>query len=38
MTRWSDFKMSPPLRNQADLDAVLQALADDTVGAIATKP
>jgi dihydroorotase len=32
----SDFKMNPPLRTQADLDAVLEALADGTVDAIAT--
>ena len=32
----SDFKMNPPLRTEADLDAVLQALADGTVDAIAT--
>lgn len=32
----SDFKMNPPLRAQADLDAILQALADGTVDAIAT--
>jgi len=31
-----DFKMNPPLRSQADLDAVLEALADGTVDAIAT--
>jgi dihydroorotase len=37
MTRFdSDFKMNPPLRAQADLDAVLEALADGTVDAIAT--
>ena len=37
MTRFdSDFKMNPPLRSQADLDAVLEALADGTVDAIAT--
>ncbi len=32
----SDFKMNPPLRTEADLDAVLAALADGTVDAIAT--
>ncbi len=32
----SDYKMNPPLRTEADLDAVLQALADGTVDAIAT--
>ena len=32
----SDFKMNPPLRSEADLDAVLEALADGTVDAIAT--
>jgi len=32
----SDFKMNPPLRSQADLDALLEALADGTVDAIAT--
>lgn len=32
----SDFKMNPPLRSPADLDAVLEALADGTVDAIAT--
>jgi len=37
MTRFdSDFKMNPPLRSQADLDALLEALADGTVDAIAT--
>ena len=37
LTRFdSDFKMNPPLRSQADLDAVLEALADGTVDAIAT--
>jgi len=30
--------MNPPLHSQADLDAVLETLADGTVGAIATKP
>jgi dihydroorotase len=29
-------KMSPPLRSQADVDAVIEALADGTVDAIAT--
>jgi dihydroorotase len=32
----ADFKMNPPLRSQADLEAVLEALADGTVDAIAT--
>ena len=32
----SDFKMNPPLRTEADLEAVLEALADGTVDAIAT--
>ena len=32
----SDYKMNPPLRSQADLDALLEALADGTVDAIAT--
>jgi dihydroorotase len=32
----ADFKMNPPLRSQADLDALLEALADGTVDAIAT--
>jgi dihydroorotase len=32
----SDYKMNPPLRSQADLDAILEALADGTVDAIAT--
>ncbi len=32
----SDYKMNPPLRTEADLEAVLQALADGTVDAIAT--
>ena len=37
MTRFdSDFKMNPPLRSQADLEALLEALADGTVDAIAT--
>ena len=37
MTRFdADFKMNPPLRSQADLEAVLEALADGTVDAIAT--
>lgn len=37
LTRFdSDYKMNPPLRSQADLDAVLEALADGTVDAIAT--
>ena len=31
-----DFKMNPPLRSQADVDAILEALADGTVDAIAT--
>jgi dihydroorotase len=32
----ADFKMNPPLRSPADLEAVLEALADGTVDAIAT--
>ena len=32
----SDYKMNPPLRTDADLEAVLQALGDGTVDAIAT--
>ncbi|MBP1625768.1 MAG: Dihydroorotase [Holophagaceae bacterium] len=32
----ADFKMNPPLRPQADVDAVLEAIADGTVDAIAT--
>jgi len=32
----SDYKMNPPLRTQEDVDAVLEALADGTVDAIAT--
>jgi len=32
----SDYKMNPPLRSQADLDAILEALSDGTVDAIAT--
>jgi dihydroorotase len=32
----SDYKMNPPLRSAADLDAILEALADGTVDAIAT--
>lgn len=32
----SDYKMNPPLRSDADLDAVLEALADGTIDAIAT--
>lgn len=32
----ADYKMNPPLRTPADLDAVLEALADGTVDAIAT--
>ena len=32
----SDYKMNPPLRSQADVDAILEALADGTVDAIAT--
>ncbi|SRR5581483_1922790 len=32
----SNFKMNPPLRSAADLDAILAALADGTVDAIAT--
>jgi dihydroorotase len=32
----SDFKMNPPLRTQKDVDAILEALSDGTVDAIAT--
>ncbi len=32
----ADYKMNPPLRTEADLDAILEALADGTVDAIAT--
>lgn len=32
----ANFKMNPPLRTQGDLEAVLEALADGTVDAIAT--
>lgn len=32
----ADFKMNPPLRTEADLEAILEALADGTVDAIAT--
>ncbi|MBK9796334.1 MAG: dihydroorotase [Holophagaceae bacterium] len=32
----SDFKMNPPLRTEADIQAILEALADGTVDAIAT--
>jgi dihydroorotase len=32
----SDYKMNPPLRSQADVEALLEALADGTVDAIAT--
>jgi len=32
----SDFKMNPPLRSEGDLEAILEALADGTVDAIAT--
>jgi dihydroorotase len=32
----ADFKMNPPLREEADVDAILEALADGTVDAIAT--
>jgi dihydroorotase len=32
----ADYKMNPPLRTAADLDALLEALADGTVDAIAT--
>jgi dihydroorotase len=31
-----DFKMKPPLRDPSDVDALVDALADGTVGAIAT--
>jgi dihydroorotase len=37
MTRFdANYKMNPPLRSQADLEAILEALADGTVDAIAT--
>jgi dihydroorotase len=37
MTRFdANYKMNPPLRSQADIEAVLEALADGTVDAIAT--
>jgi len=32
----SDYKMNPPLRGKADVEAVLEALADGTIDAIAT--
>ncbi|MCE1229566.1 MAG: dihydroorotase [Firmicutes bacterium] len=32
----ANYKMNPPLRTQADIDAILEALADGTVDAIAT--
>jgi dihydroorotase len=32
----SDFKMNPPLRTEADIEALLEAIADGTVDAIAT--
>jgi dihydroorotase len=32
----ADFKMNPPLRARADVDAILEAMADGTVDAIAT--
>jgi len=32
----ANFKMNPPLRTQADIDAILEAIADGTVDAIAT--
>jgi len=32
----ADFKMNPPLRTEADIQAILEALADGTVDAIAT--
>jgi len=32
----SDFKMNPPLRSDRDIEAVLEALADGTIDAIAT--
>jgi dihydroorotase len=31
-----DFKMKPPLRDEGDRDALLEALADGTIGAVAT--
>lgn len=37
LTRFdSDFKMNPPLRTEADIQALLEAIADGTVDAIAT--
>ena len=32
----SNFKMSPPLRSQRDVDAVIEGLVDGTIGVIAT--
>jgi len=32
----SDYKMNPPLRTEADIQAILEAIADGTVDAIAT--
>lgn len=32
----ADYKMNPPLRTQADIEAILEGLADGTVDAIAT--
>jgi len=32
----ANFKMNPPLRTQTDIDAILEAIADGTVDAIAT--
>lgn len=32
----ADYKMNPPLRSERDIDAVLEALADGTIDAIAT--
>jgi dihydroorotase len=32
----ANFKMNPPLRTQADIDVILEAIADGTVDAIAT--
>ena len=34
----SDFKMKPPLREAEDVAALIEALADGTIQAIATAP
>lgn len=36
LSRKADFRMNPPLRTEADREAVLEALADGTIDAIAT--